>query len=170
MQKGMYLGYLRYLTLSMPWQIQETTFWKIFFVFFLKNRIWHPAICLLSCRWNFYPACNVLKILSAYFLPAVVNSFNCNNYIRHKDRYVMLQMEKTTLNHMPTPMIQNSRCIFSRRQTDDIFLIFPRKQDSTFHANCLLRRQFAWNVISCFLRKIRKIFQNVVCWKFYPEC
>ena len=56
--------------------------------------------------------------------------------------------------------------IFSRRQIDDIFLIFPRKQELTFHANC----QFVWNVISCFLRKIRKIFQNVICWNFYPEC
>ena len=26
------------------------------------------------------------------------------------------------------------------------FFYFPRKQDLTFHANCLLRRQFAWNV------------------------
>ena len=33
--------------------------------------------------------------------------------------------------------------IFSRQQIEDIFLIFPRKQDLTFHANCLLRRQFA---------------------------
>ena len=66
--------------------------------------------------------------------------------------------------------LYHSLGIFSRRQIDDIFLIFPRKQDLTFLANCLLRRQFAWNVISCFLRKIRKIFQNVVCWKFYPEC
>ena len=54
----------------------------------------------------------------------------------------------------------------------------PRKQDFTFHANCLQRRQFAWNVKICevevsvliFWKKIRKIFQNVVCWKFYPEC
>ena len=60
--------------------------------------------------------------------------------------------------------------IFSGWQIDDIFLIFTRKQGLTFHANCLLRRQFAWNVKSCFLGKIRKIFQNVVCWKFYPEC
>ena len=60
--------------------------------------------------------------------------------------------------------------IFSRRQIDDIFLIFPRKQGLTIHANCLPRTQFAWNVKSCFLGKIRKIFQNVVCWKFYPEC
>ena len=101
--------------------------------------------------------------------------------------------------------LYHSLGIFSRWQTDDIFLIFPRKQDLTFQANCLLRRQFAWNVKSCFLgkifflffpenriwhfkqivswgdnllemskpvfwEKIRKIFQNVVCWKFYPEC
>ena len=66
--------------------------------------------------------------------------------------------------------LYHSLGIFSRRQNDVIFLIFPRKQDLTFHANCLLRRQFAWNVKSCFLGKIRKIFQNVVCWKFYPEC
>ena len=30
------------------------------------------------------------------------------------------------------------------------FLIFPRKQDLTFHANCLHWRQFAWNAKSCF--------------------
>ena len=53
---------------------------------------------------------------------------------------------------------------------DIFFLIFPIKQDLTFHANCLQWRQFAWNVKSCFLGKIRKIFQYVVCWKFYPEC
>ena len=32
------------------------------------------------------------------------------------------------------------------------------------------RRQFAWNVKACFLAKIRKIFQNFVCWKFYLAC
>ena len=39
--------------------------------------------------------------------------------------------------------LYHSLGIFSRRQIDDIFLIFPRKQNLTFHANCLLRRQFA---------------------------
>ena len=43
---------------------------------------------------------------------------------------------------------------FSRWQTD----IFPRKQNVTFHANCLQWGQFAWNVKSCFLGKIIKIF------------
>ena len=36
------------------------------------------------------------------------------------------------------------------------FLNFPRKQGLTFHANCLHWRQFAWNVETCFLGKIRK--------------
>ena len=39
--------------------------------------------------------------------------------------------------------LYHSLGIFSRRQIDDIFLIFPRKQDLTFHANCLLGRQLA---------------------------
>ena len=47
--------------------------------------------------------------------------------------------------------------IFSRRRFEIFFLFFPRKQDLTFHANYLLRRQFAWNVKSCFPGKIRKI-------------
>ena len=45
---------------------------------------------------------------------------------------------------------------FSRRRIDDVFLIFPRKQDVTLHANCLQRRQLTCNVKSCFLGKIRK--------------
>ena len=36
-------------------------------------------------------------------------------------------------------------------------LIFSRKQDLTFHANCLQWRQFAWNVKICFPGKIRKM-------------
>ena len=50
------------------------------------------------------------------------------------------------------------------------FYFFPRKLDLAFHANCLQWRQFAWNVKSCFLGKIRKICQNVMKTWFYPEC
>ena len=51
------------------------------------------------------------------------------------------------------------------------FLFFPRKEDLTLHANCLPRRQFAWNVKSYFQGKIIKVFKNVVvCWNFYPVC
>ena len=34
-----------------------------------------------------------------------------------------------------------------------ILVIFPMKQDLTFHANCIQWRQFARNLKSCFLRK-----------------
>ena len=54
--------------------------------------------------------------------------------------------------------------VFWEKIREMIFLIFPRKQDLIFHANF---RQFAWNIKSCFLRKI---FQYIACWKFYPEC
>ena len=46
----------------------------------------------------------------------------------------------------------------------------PWKQDLTFHPKCLPWRQIAWTVKFCFLGKIRKIFQNVVCWKFDTAC
>ena len=73
---------------------------------------------------------------------------------------------------------------FSRQQTDDIFSYFSQKtgldflcklsatrnHDLTFHANCFHWWQFAWNITSCFLGKISKIFQCAVCWKFYPAC
>ena len=52
---------------------------------------------------------------------------------------------------------------FSRWLTENLF--FPRKKALTF----LLGRQFAWNVKAYFLGKMRKIFQNVVCWKPLPS-
>ena len=39
---------------------------------------------------------------------------------------------------------------------DDIFLNFPGKQDLTFYASMLHWRQFAWNVKTCFLGRIKK--------------
>ena len=53
----------------------------------------------------------------------------------------------------------------SRPKTNSSFSNLPRKCTLTFYANCLLRRQFVWNVKSHFLGKI---FQNVFCWNFYP--
>ena len=50
-----------------------------------------------------------------------------------------------------------------------LFLILPRKQDLTFHANCLLRRQFAWNVKSCFLGKNKKNISKCRLLKILPR-
>ena len=55
-----------------------------------------------------------------------------------------------------------------RRQQIDILLIFSRKQVYKFHVNFLSWRQFVWNVKTCFLGKIRKIFQASICWNIYP--
>ena len=43
-----------------------------------------------------------------------------------------------------------------------LFLIFPRKQDLTFHAHCLHWRQFEGNVRSCFLGKNKKNINNLL--------
>ena len=47
--------------------------------------------------------------------------------------------------------------IFSTQHFEIFLLIFPRKQDLTFHANYLQWRQFEGNARSCFLGKIRKM-------------
>ena len=44
---------------------------------------------------------------------------------------------------------------------------FMQIGDNLHEANL---RQFAWNVKTRFLGKQWKIFQYVVCWKFYPQC
>ena len=41
--------------------------------------------------------------------------------------------------------------------------IFPRKQDLIWHFICM-------KCLILFSRKNKKIFLNVVCWKFFPEC
>ena len=46
---------------------------------------------------------------------------------------------------------------FSRWKIDDIFGIFPRKQDLTFYADCLHWWQFAWNVKSSFEKNKKNI-------------
>ena len=78
-------------------------------------------------------------------------------------------MMKYHNNFLDTPYLALLAFII-RRQNDNIFLIFPRKLNLTVHADCLCRRQFAWNVKVFFLGKIRKVFQNVVCWNYYPTC
>ena len=50
---------------------------------------------------------------------------------------------------------------FSGRHFEIFSLFFSWKRALTSHANCLHRRQFAWNVKSYFLGKIRKISSNL---------
>ena len=58
------------------------------------------------------------------------------------------------INFLPYPLPLSEP--IHRLKIGDIFLIFPRKRDSTIHANCLQWRQFARIIKSGFLGKIRK--------------
>ena len=70
-------------------------------------------------------------------------------------------------------MIQLTLSMLWANSADDklifFFLIFPRKQDLTVHANCLLRRQFTWNVKSYFLGNIRKNISKYLLLNFLPS-
>ena len=70
----------------------------------------------------------------------------------------------------------NLYTLWTNSAEDKLFLFFFliyvfRKLDLTFLVNYLSWRQFSWNDKTWFLvKKIKKIFQIVVCWKFYPAC
>ena len=67
-----------------------------------------------------------------------------------------------TIEYQPLPLSGQIQ-----QMTNWYFLLnFSQKQDLTL----LTCGQFVWNVKSHFLGKIREIFQNFVCWKFYAEC
>ena len=141
---------------------------------------YHAVSAMLLLRIKFFQLLIITHHLPDIFIevnrPLIMRLSTCKkSKLSHELYTVRLRLNCTKQSCLKICIfsffnLYHSLGIFSRRQIDDIFLIFPRKQDLTFHANCLLRRQFAWNVLSCFLRKIRKKFQNVVCWKFYPEC
>ena len=59
---------------------------------------------------------------------------------------------------------------FSRLQICDIFFFFFPENRLTFHANCLLRRQSAWNAKVYFLWEEKKIYLTVICWTVYRAC
>ena len=64
-------------------------------------------------------------------------------------------------------------CKLSPKEISLIFFFYCSKKirfDFLCKLSPLLRRQFALNVKSYFLGKIRKLFQNVICWNFYPAC
>ena len=100
----------------------------------------------------------VCKLIKS--LPTLINVFGL--YFIFTVIYVLTWSLNNYLSTLFTLInLNHSLGEFSGRHINNIFLICLRKQDLTFYANCL---QF------CFVGKIRKIFQYVICLKFYPEC
>ena len=69
----------------------------------------------------------------------------------------------------PACMLIIKKIYFKNGYFPVICFIFPRKQSLTLQANCLNRRQFAWNVKACFLEKIRKNIWKCHLLKFLPS-
>ena len=95
-------------------------------------------------------------------------------YLCLPDKYMLVFMHFWCLRnneYLRLPNTYSAMGKFSRGQIDDIFFI-DFSQKIGFYISCKLStRQFARNVKSFFKEKIRKIFQNVVCWLFfYPAC
>ena len=119
------------------------------------TKIFQNIIC-----WIFYPACLASSI---WFPFSTYSSSPSSTFPSSSSIHALFvasslcaERKKAKINRMN---LYQSLGKFSRWKTDDIVLIFPRKQDLTFHANCLHWRQFAWNVKSCFQEKIHRIFQ-----------
>ena len=67
--------------------------------------------------------------------------------------------------------LYHSLCKFCRRQIKYVLSCLSYITDFAADANCFVWKQFAWNVQAYFLGKmIKKLFQNVVYWRFYPSC
>ena len=120
-------------------------FYFIFFFFFVFLEKIKHFVCLEDA-WYEMP--------KFYFLWQIVNK-------KKKE----IRMSSATVFLIGLTFITHSMGKFSRQQIDDIFsyfliflifLIFIRKQDLIFCANCLLWRQFAQNVKTCFLGKNKK--------------
>ena len=78
-----------------------------------------------------------------------------------------LKFKATVGNFQPLPL----SCLIQQTTNGRYFSYFSRKQDLTFYANCLHPSEtICKKCQTCFLGKIRKKNQYVVCWQFYLAC
>ena len=78
----------------------------------------------------------------------------------HTQSFQKLQQTNVYMSKINTPntlMLSMLGKNFSRRHFEIFFSFFLEEKDLTLHANCLLRRQSARNIKSCFLGKMRKM-------------
>ena len=120
----------------------------------------HIKTFQIPCMWSFprYDAMQLfLSILFIYMWnPAqfhICKSIPCDTYAQIRGDNICLTF--ITLG------------LFSRWQIYNIFLYFLRKQDLTFHSNCLHWRQFAWCQI-LFPEKIKKNISKCRLLKILP--
>ena len=98
------------------------------------------SACTCSVVWNLTLSSNIFNVCLTFWVKMSSDAF-CNFFL------IFSQKTAFEVSRKLSPFVQNAK---------GFFLIFPRKQPLTFHANCLLWRQFARNTKVAFLGKIRK--------------
>ena len=117
------------------------------------------SLCVFVCAWVCVFQKVQLEICLAYLKRDCLNKMSvrkyylfvisclCTDCAKGYGLDVLLVYHKFICASFFNPYLTLGK--FSRWQIDGIFLIFPRKQDVTFHAYCLLRKKW------------KKVFQNV---------
>ena len=123
--------------------------WNIFFFFFSqKKRFDISCILWRQFAWNVKPVSwKIMKTFTKCIL--LILFFHGDNLPEMSKPVLLGQIRKSISKYLL------------------LFLFFPRKQDLTFHSNCLPWRQFAWNVKTCFLGKIRNYIIGLLHWYWW---
>ena len=128
----------------------------------LPQLMWtHSFHCLSWCEHVHFTASADVNMFIPLPQLMCLNGNPCRRWSSKNSRPRSKCSNPTGATPLPTSLCKTSPLPLSGLiQHTTNFIIFPRKQALTFHANCLA-------IGSCFLGKI---FQYVVCWKFYPQC
>ena len=128
--------------------IKVTWYTRLIFCHFYKgDNFWWLSVCFPSHQAPSYP-----KGKGRKFFSNVISFYSRPLFIREVKQLPELHPPEDISFHPYLKILTNNILKY----------FFPRKQELTFHANCLQWRQFAWNVEPCLLGKIRKI--SSMCW------
>ena len=129
-----------------------------------KTVAWHLQICSLekcgpwaSCYFTEKTKLSISSESSARADDS--HEISCLTFLKKSKYLLKLWLACCLFVYSRSFNLHHSLGWSSRQHIDDTFLIFPRKQVLTFHADCLQWRQFTRNVKTCFLGKVRKYFK-----------
>ena len=106
--------------------------------------------------------CTLSKFIAFRVDPFSEGVLVCRKAIRNAQKVVSLEQK-----NLPGELLSGH---FQQITFWNNFLFFsPKEQDMTFNTNCLLRKQFAWNVKSCCFGKNKKKYHLFVVCQKCPE-
>ena len=127
----------------------------------LITKIFFPSFTILLESIKYVFSEHFACVYTGNSLELFSHSWSCTGVLFRTSHY---GTRNTTNGYFPAAMELNAQtkdCSASMksrsRSVSIFFLLFPENRLLTFHANCLLRRQFAWNVKAYFLQKISSV-------------